>query len=297
MIIYGLFFFVIYVFATAAHFGSQPECNAEVKYVVFGIDVPATNPVFRDHIGWKDVRTGFLRPACRIVLMCIADFVFCATAGAAAATTGAHVNGNMPTSYIAQSGAVGGVISSGIFSFSTFVGRGASTTVPAGTAFAATSFGHVFAVTVAVSSRVLGHCPNAILVSSVAAAAPLSLGHSWNESTQIPNRIKEFFENSSVALPALGIFIIMGVGFDALAGYTFVTVAHSHSYYICSGTAAATAGAVYGAIVIGFRIPQIMLIKKRKEQDKTMNQAALQKVKEFQEVHHRRVEVQQYEMA
>jgi hypothetical protein len=43
----GFFIFLIYVFATAPHFGSVPECNADVKYVIMGIDAPATNPVFR----------------------------------------------------------------------------------------------------------------------------------------------------------------------------------------------------------------------------------------------------------
>jgi hypothetical protein len=43
----GFIIFMIYVFATAPHFGSLPECNADIKYVIFGIDVSATNPVFR----------------------------------------------------------------------------------------------------------------------------------------------------------------------------------------------------------------------------------------------------------
>ena len=44
----GFFIFNIYIFATAPNFGPQAEeCNARVKYVVFGVDSAATAPVFR----------------------------------------------------------------------------------------------------------------------------------------------------------------------------------------------------------------------------------------------------------
>ncbi|KAF2993081.1 hypothetical protein E8E14_000023, partial [Neopestalotiopsis sp. 37M] len=36
-----------YIWITAPSFGSQPECNAETKYVVFGVSINATNDVFR----------------------------------------------------------------------------------------------------------------------------------------------------------------------------------------------------------------------------------------------------------
>ena len=36
-----------YIWATAPTFGSQPECNASTRYVVFGIKIPATSDVFR----------------------------------------------------------------------------------------------------------------------------------------------------------------------------------------------------------------------------------------------------------
>jgi hypothetical protein len=39
--------YLTYVFATAPTFGSNPECNSTVKYVLFGINIPATNPVIR----------------------------------------------------------------------------------------------------------------------------------------------------------------------------------------------------------------------------------------------------------
>ncbi|CAG8930512.1 unnamed protein product [Penicillium salamii] len=39
--------FNIYVWVTAPHFGSQPECNGDTVYVVFGISITAVSPVFR----------------------------------------------------------------------------------------------------------------------------------------------------------------------------------------------------------------------------------------------------------
>ncbi|CAG7967291.1 unnamed protein product [Penicillium salamii] len=39
--------FNIYVWVTAPRFGSQPECNGDTVYVVFGISITAVSPVFR----------------------------------------------------------------------------------------------------------------------------------------------------------------------------------------------------------------------------------------------------------
>ncbi|RDL40991.1 uncharacterized protein BP5553_00970 [Venustampulla echinocandica] len=39
--------FNAYVWATAPTFGSQPDCNSSTVYVVFGVSIPATGPVFR----------------------------------------------------------------------------------------------------------------------------------------------------------------------------------------------------------------------------------------------------------
>ncbi|KAJ1549303.1 hypothetical protein HK405_005923 [Cladochytrium tenue] len=36
-----------YVWATAPTFGSQPDCNADTRYVIFGVAIRATNDVFR----------------------------------------------------------------------------------------------------------------------------------------------------------------------------------------------------------------------------------------------------------
>lgn len=37
----------IHLFATAPTYGSQPHCNGSVIYVIFGVDIPATSPIFR----------------------------------------------------------------------------------------------------------------------------------------------------------------------------------------------------------------------------------------------------------
>ncbi|KFY47860.1 hypothetical protein V496_10407 [Pseudogymnoascus sp. VKM F-4515 (FW-2607)] len=39
--------FNVYIWATAPHFGSQPECNRSTIYVVFGVSIKATSPIFR----------------------------------------------------------------------------------------------------------------------------------------------------------------------------------------------------------------------------------------------------------
>jgi hypothetical protein len=43
----GSLSYLIYVFATAPTFGSNPECNDTIKYVLFGINISATNSVIR----------------------------------------------------------------------------------------------------------------------------------------------------------------------------------------------------------------------------------------------------------
>lgn len=39
--------FNAFLWVTAPHFGSQPACNRDIVYVVFGVSVNATSPVFR----------------------------------------------------------------------------------------------------------------------------------------------------------------------------------------------------------------------------------------------------------
>ncbi|KAL2179719.1 uncharacterized protein P884DRAFT_282945 [Thermothelomyces heterothallicus CBS 202.75] len=43
----GSLVYLIYVFATAPTFGDRPECNSRIVYVLFGVDISATNPVLR----------------------------------------------------------------------------------------------------------------------------------------------------------------------------------------------------------------------------------------------------------
>jgi len=56
----------IHLFATAPTYGSQPYCNGSVKYVIFGVNVPATSPIFR----WILVATfgALLIPAIFVVI-------------------------------------------------------------------------------------------------------------------------------------------------------------------------------------------------------------------------------------
>lgn len=43
----GSLIYLIYVFATAPSFGESPRCNESVVYVLFGVNISATNPVLR----------------------------------------------------------------------------------------------------------------------------------------------------------------------------------------------------------------------------------------------------------
>ena len=43
----GFMVWDIHLFATAPTYGSQPECNGSIIYVIFGVNVPATSPIFR----------------------------------------------------------------------------------------------------------------------------------------------------------------------------------------------------------------------------------------------------------
>lgn len=43
----GSLAYLIFVFATAPGFGDRPECNDSTVYVIFGVNIPATNPVLR----------------------------------------------------------------------------------------------------------------------------------------------------------------------------------------------------------------------------------------------------------
>ncbi|KAK6523314.1 hypothetical protein TWF281_001293 [Arthrobotrys megalospora] len=70
--------FNVYVWITAPTFGSQPECNSSTVYVVFGVSISATAPIFRYII----LATLAVIPACIIValilmLPCVLCIVAC----------------------------------------------------------------------------------------------------------------------------------------------------------------------------------------------------------------------------
>ncbi|KAG8856833.1 hypothetical protein FRB91_000283 [Serendipita sp. 411] len=225
------------------------------------------NPVTRDAF---DSGGLFHKVICGMMLnfwrlMSVSDFVFLsildlgfnAAAGAAAAATGAHVNGNPTTGEILRIGAWAAVIKSGILNYSmlTFIMSTSATNVII--LFATTSFGSAFVVTLAVTQRVLHSTPDALLIGALAAGAPLTLGGAI------------LVGNSPIvsSLPA-------NAAWDALAGYTFARVAHNHGepmsngvkirmfthleragFDVCSYKAAAAAGAVFGVLIWVFKPP------------------------------------------
>ena len=89
-------------------------------------------------------------------IVCACDMAFCAAAGAAAASVGARVSGNPATSFVLQTGALGGVIASGTLGFSSFVWKAARAATSTVVVVAATWFGTAFIVALAMCNRVLG---------------------------------------------------------------------------------------------------------------------------------------------
>jgi hypothetical protein len=57
--------FSVYVWAQAPEFGSQPKCNSSTMYVVFGVSIRATVPIFR----WIILGTLAIVPACFIIVL------------------------------------------------------------------------------------------------------------------------------------------------------------------------------------------------------------------------------------
>ncbi|OCK81568.1 hypothetical protein K432DRAFT_392041 [Lepidopterella palustris CBS 459.81] len=388
----GYFAFMIYIFATSPRFGPNPECNLQVQYVFFGINIPATNPVLRGlflanfclliivipiSLLWnnfkKEIMKGIMKvfkeekaddgkkgfkmigevagrvyivimtelilrrnnttgdsndwgfgqilamlmligPTIELiagsvgevaginlplgssanfcadsggisrndltrfllqrryppesistvadtlgaiirVLVCAVDLAFCAAAGAAAAATGAHANGDTVTAYIVQTGALGGVIASGILGVCIFMFKTASSITKTIFQLAVLPIGTAFAVALAIGNRIFGETPNAILIGAVAAGGPLFYGSTWNPPGG-PNRSILIFALKPYLVV---IFACTGFGFDALAGYTFAKVAENHGFYICKGHAAAAAGVVYSVLVWILHVPQTFL--------------------------------------
>ncbi|KAJ5587650.1 uncharacterized protein N7459_003415 [Penicillium hispanicum] len=62
--------FNVYLWITSPHFGSQPTCNADTVYVVFGVSIIATSPVFRyiTAAGFILVFSGMLPCLCGVLV-------------------------------------------------------------------------------------------------------------------------------------------------------------------------------------------------------------------------------------
>ncbi|KDR77967.1 hypothetical protein GALMADRAFT_1295472 [Galerina marginata CBS 339.88] len=363
--IYGAFYggflgfaiFMIYVFATAPHFGTNPECNDTIRFVIFGINIPATNFIFRIYLivnfclllvrepvmgllqgffqsaeneeddsetrgfsiakvlcestgriylivmielllkrnpigpgegewgfgqilsmmmlvgpvfqfimelgketwskfgeGFKDLSDFAESVFLQIVIGSI-DFALVATGGAAAAATGAHVNGSEVTAEIVRSGALAAVMASGLLTFCTIASgynlfdmlSGSGSTGHPMKFFltvGVTTFGIAFLVVFAMSQRLLGEVPDAMLIASLAAAFPLTMGSSIQQ----------------LAIPNMNGLPITAV-FDTLGAFVFVRVSQDHGFHVCTGRAAAAAGAVFGCILYVLRLPYAIAVK------------------------------------
>ncbi|KAI9367875.1 hypothetical protein BJX61DRAFT_547069 [Aspergillus egyptiacus] len=172
------------------------------------------------------------------------DIALGAAAGVAAAATGAHVNGDPITNRILTLGAIGGVVKSAVLCVAGLLSlTSANIYVSVLVIFVASSFGAAILTTTIIAGYALGRVPDQLLIAAVAAGAPLISGMAAS--------------NASTTLSALGI------GFDALGGYTFSRVAENHSFHICNHDAAAAAGAVFGSVVYIGRMPLRFYLKKR----------------------------------
>ncbi|CRG85088.1 hypothetical protein PISL3812_02224 [Talaromyces islandicus] len=141
----------------------------------------------------------------------VLDLGISAAAGAAAAATGAHVNGDATTAQILRLGALGGLIKSGILNAAVLLCLTAGNNIflLVLLAFAGSSFGSAVLATSVIALRSLGDVPNELLIAAVAAGAPLTAG--------------------TAALDASGpVASIQSIGWDALSGYTFARVAQNH---------------------------------------------------------------------
>ncbi|KAG8828183.1 hypothetical protein FRC17_007592 [Serendipita sp. 399] len=172
------------------------------------------------------------------IVLSILDLGFNAAAGAAAAATGAHVNGNGSTKEIVRLGALAGVIKSGILNYSLLVSSISSSPVSVAVIFATSTFGMAFIVTLAMAEKTIHMTPDSLLIGALAAGAPLTAGGAIASSTA-----------------TVGGFLPLNAAFDALAGYTFARVAHNHGFDVCRYQAAAAAGAVFGVLLWIFKLP------------------------------------------
>ncbi|KAG8803251.1 hypothetical protein FRC18_007350, partial [Serendipita sp. 400] len=110
------------------------------------------------------------------IVLSILDLGFNAAAGAAAAATGAHVNGNRTTEEIVRLGALAGVMKSGILNYSLLVSSTSSSSASLAMMFATSTFGMAFVVTLAMAEKTIHTIPDPLLIGALAAGAPLTAG-------------------------------------------------------------------------------------------------------------------------
>ncbi|KAG8793507.1 hypothetical protein FRC16_010923 [Serendipita sp. 398] len=106
--------------------------------------------------------------------------------------------------------------------------------------FAISTFGMAFVVTFAVTERMLGITPDQLLIGALAAGAPIMVGEAITHAGVIGN------------------YVPIVVGFDALAGYTFARVAHTHGLDVCSFCVAFAPGASFGVLLSALKAPVIV---------------------------------------
>ncbi|KAH8807626.1 hypothetical protein F5884DRAFT_789716 [Xylogone sp. PMI_703] len=149
-------------------------------------------------------------------LVCsVLDLGWCALAGVAAASAGAHANGTAITKHILQLGALAGVIKSGVSNCYLLYCKSSAYPGARFLMSIAGVFGVMFILTSAIAQRAFHEVPNALSMAALAASAPLLLSHSLLSSTD--------------GQPGGG---PLALGFDALGGYTFARVAQNHGMRI-----------------------------------------------------------------
>ncbi|RFU36303.1 hypothetical protein B7463_g98, partial [Scytalidium lignicola] len=164
--------------------------------------------------------------------------------GAAAAATGAQVEGSSTTARILRLRAFGGLIKSGIINPSILISiTSRNVFIHVLLVFVSSTFGAAVLVTLAMSQEVLA--PNALIIAA-AAGAPLMVG--------------------TVMLQTTGPVVTIGsIGWDAPSGYTFARVVQNHGYHICEYKSAAAAGAVFGGLVWIIKLPFSHVMKQEEE--------------------------------
>jgi len=170
------------------------------------------------------------------IFLSFIDIAINSAAGAAAAATGAHVNGSSLSKEILQLGALGGAIKSGAINFAILISSTTSIFTQLSIVILTSSFGVALLVTLAITQKLMSQTPMELLVAAAAAAAPLMPGTVLLDATQ-------------------AVVSLQCIGWDALAGYTFARVAHNHGYIVCSLKAATAAGGIYGSIVYVAKLP------------------------------------------